>query len=147
MYCVSFGLTTYAVLLGSYVLTCLPFEIMHKFHLCRDKLIQPKYKSPENIRSKAFTMVAFNFTWLLALLLVASPVLEWAFPEDASFPTLPNAGLQILLSFIVDDLSFYTYHRYLHTNKSLYALYHKPHHIFKAPFAWTVSSSAPSALN
>lgn len=140
MVSVVFGLQTYCVLLCSYVASCLPFEIIYQLKLFEEKRIQPKFKISEDLRWKAFTMVIFNFSWLFVALLVASPVLDYIFPIDNAPPSVLIIILQILLSFVVDDLSFYCYHRFLHANKGLYVLYHKPHHTFRAPFAWTVST-------
>lgn len=147
IYNMTFGLYTYGVLLGSYVLSCLPFEIMHQMRLFEDKRIQPARKCTDEIRSKAFTMVTFNFSWLLILLIMASPLLERLFPAEGS-STVPSTHiclLQVLLSLVVDDMCFYCYHRYLHVNKALYHSLHKPHHVFKAPFAWTVSEVCQTA--
>lgn len=140
MFSVEFGLQTYCVLLCSYIACCLPFEIIHQLKLFEDKRLQPKFKYTDALRWKAFTMVSFNFCWLFLVLLAASPILEAIFPVDQEVsPSVLIIVFQILLSFVVDDMSFYCYHRYLHANKELYILYHKPHHAFKAPFAWTVS--------
>jgi sterol desaturase/sphingolipid hydroxylase (fatty acid hydroxylase superfamily) len=146
MFNVAFGLHTYCVLLGSYIASCLPFEIIYQLRLFEEKRIQPKIKCSHALRWKAFSMVGFNFSWLLVILLCASPVLEKIFHADRTLPSVLVVVFQIMLSFVVDDMSFYSYHRYLHMNKELYILYHKPHHVFKAPFAWTVSAHVRLAV-
>ena len=140
MFDITCGLQTYIVLLGSYIISCLPFEVIYQLGLFQDKLIQPRIQRKSEIQWEAFKMVSFNFCWLLLVLLFASPVLELTFPIDRPMPSLIMTVLQISLSFIVDDIFFYCYHRCLHANKALYVNYHKPHHTFKAPFVWTVSS-------
>ena len=39
--------------------------------------------------------------------------------------------------------AFAAYHRYLHEHPKLYVLYHKPHHVFTAPCAWTSHAVHP----
>ena len=53
---------------------------------------------------------------------------------------------RLALFFVIDDVWFYFYHRTLHTVPSLYIRFHKPHHVFTAPFAATSHAPPPVAM-
>jgi hypothetical protein len=56
----------------------------------------------------------------------------------------PFLALKMSFCFVLDDVCFYCYHRLLHSSKfGLYERFHKPHHLFKAPFAWTSHAVHP----
>jgi len=136
---------TYGVLLASWVGCCLPFEIMDRFRLFAEYKIQDRPIDPRH-REIAFRMAALNWTWLPFALLFASPLLAARFPEiELSAQSMPWSIilLQFITCFIVDDLCFYFYHRALHEIKPLYIRFHKPHHIFTAPFVWTSHAVHP----
>merc|ERR1712070_732584 len=68
--------------------------------------------------------------------------LECLLPSTQTPDMLKVAGY-FGASFLLDDLWFYAYHRTLHTYPTLYRRFHKPHHVFTAPFAWTSHAVHP----
>lgn len=88
-------------------------------------------------------MAGLNWCWLPFALLFASPLLQLRFALETPAHWWWSFPAQILASFVVDDIWFYAYHRYLHEHPKLYILYHKPHHVFTAPCAWTSHAVHP----
>jgi len=140
---VTYGLGTYTVLLASYVIPCVVFEIVDRSKFLRTYLIQPKkVESNFSLRRKALKMVVLNFAWLPFALYFGTPILKQNIPKEGYIDTLPFVGM-IVASFLIDDLCFYVYHRVLHEYPALYKRFHKPHHVFTAPFAWTSHAVHP----
>ena len=54
---------------------------------------------------------------------------------------------QLLASFLIDDACFYVYHRALHSRPWLYAAFHKQHHAYIAPFAWSSHAVHPVEMS
>jgi sterol desaturase/sphingolipid hydroxylase (fatty acid hydroxylase superfamily) len=53
---------------------------------------------------------------------------------ETTWPAWWVIPVQVLIAFILDDLWFYTYHRYLHENKFLLKHVHSIHHRATTPF-------------
>eukprot|EP00929_Paragymnodinium_shiwhaense_P015331 TRINITY_DN123405_c0_g1_i1.p1 TRINITY_DN123405_c0_g1~~TRINITY_DN123405_c0_g1_i1.p1 ORF type:complete len:256 (-),score=25.18 TRINITY_DN123405_c0_g1_i1:183-950(-) len=145
------GLGTYGVLLLSWVAACLPFHIMDHFGLEQHRRVQPKAERfGAGLAAKARAMVVLNWSWLICAVVAASPLLEHREVAESRGTGLlatvaPTACIaaKVALCFLIDDCSFYAYHRALHSHGSLYEHFHKPHHVFKAPFAWTSHAVHP----
>lgn len=135
---------TYSVLLVSWLVACIPFEICDQMGWLQQYRIQPSADWNPALKQKALKMAALNWAWLPFALLFASPILPSLFPikEDA-WTMVPMIIVQFAISFIVDDMFFYVYHRALHVYPTLYKKFHKPHHVFTAPFAWTSHAVHP----
>lgn len=98
-------------------------------------------------------MTILNWCWIPFALAFASPILARCFPAspDSVMVTgvsteIPDAArflAKVCICFLIDDVSFYCYHRVLHSNRVLYERFHKPHHVFTAPFAWTSHAVHP----
>ena len=87
-------------------------------------------------------MAGINWVGLAVVTVAASPGIEWLFPPRA-IPGLMTIVVYFAVSFLLDDLWFYAYHRTLHSSPGLYKRFHKPHHVFTAPFAWTSHAVHP----
>lgn len=138
-----YGLGTYAVLLGSWMLACAPFVVIDHFDLLVNRRIQQKAKVASSTRATARRMVLINFAWLLPAVVLAAPLLARCFPFDAVSPSWHLVPLIGALWFVLHDISFYSYHRVLHEVPWLYKTIHKPHHVFTAPFAWSSHAVHP----
>jgi 4-alpha-methyl-delta7-sterol-4alpha-methyl oxidase len=53
---------------------------------------------------------------------------------DTKWPVWWVIPVQVIIAFVVDDLWFYAYHRYLHENKFLLKYIHSIHHKATTPF-------------
>jgi len=145
-----YGLCTFAVLIGSWFASCAPFIFIDYFRLAEKYRIQhgpgggpaSAAASPAN-RSLARKMVALNWCWQLPTLIFASPFLRRVFPAETSAPTWWQFPIFFCVSFVLHDISFYTYHRILHEVPGLYRRFHKPHHVFTAPVAWMSHATHP----
>jgi sterol desaturase/sphingolipid hydroxylase (fatty acid hydroxylase superfamily) len=122
------GLQTYCILLGSYLGSCIPFEIIDRLKIYEDRKIQSNVRIGNDLKILAARMVTINFLWLIVVLYFVSPLLEIVLDMTSNMPSLLAFAMQISLSFVVDDAWFYCYHRYLHSNNSIYVQFHKPHH-------------------
>jgi len=145
------GLGTYCVLFGSWAAACLPFHCLDVFQWMQHRRLQPQVADRRQQRAKALDMIVLNWCWLVFALVGASPILAALFPlrlaEQQDLSGVSGADgpapliimfflLKVGLCFIIDDVSFYLYHRVLHAHPSLYERFHKPHHVFTAPFCW-----------
>ena len=141
---VPYWLGTYAVLFLSWFLACAFFELCEQRQWLRAYAIQPSQSPPSwALKRRALEMAALNWAWLPFALFAAAPVLRLRFSAEAPFPPLPLFAVQLVACFLLDDCCFYAYHRVLHVNKKLYVRFHKPHHVFTAPFAWTSHAVHP----
>ena len=141
---VPYWLGTYAVLFLSWFLACAFFELCEQRQWLRAYALQPSQSPPSwALKRRALEMAALNWAWLPFALFAAAPVLRLRFSAEAPFPPLPLFAVQLVACFLIDDLCFYAYHRVLHVNKKLYVRFHKPHHVFTAPFAWTSHAVHP----
>lgn len=154
---VEHGVSTFAVLFGSWAAYTAAFELLERLHIlpwgpvkrCQSRT-PPQSDSPE-LRARAWSMVQRIWALIFFLSLCGAPVMQRLFPTcqdalaEASTSTsyISFLALRIALAFLVDDLWFYWYHRVLHENKKLYALFHKPHHAFTQPFSWTSHAVHP----
>jgi len=137
------GAITYSVLLLSWLAACLPFEVFARTGWLHKYRLQPNAFPPsEQLHQKALRMAGFNWAWLAVATVAASPVIETLFPSMPLPPAWQIVGY-FGMSFLIDDLCFYCYHRLLHSHSTLYRLFHKPHHVFTAPFAWTSHAVHP----
>ena len=138
-----YAIGTYTVLLVSYVIPCLIFEVIDRSKFLQSYLIQPKkVETNFKLRKTAIRMAALNFGWLPIALYLGTPILKRLIPSEGHIDTLPFLGM-IAASFLIDDFCFYVYHRILHEIPALYKPFHKPHHMFTAPFAWTSHAVHP----
>lgn len=139
-----YALGTYTVLLLSWLIACVPFELCERMGWLQQYRIQPTAKWTPQVKRKALKMAAINWAWLPFALLFASPLLPLLFPmSNVPGSMLPMIVVQFAASFIIDDVCFYVYHRILHVYPTLYKNFHKPHHEFTAPFAWTSHAVHP----
>ena len=148
-----YGLPTYGVLIGSWLLACAPFFFLdrtgwaEKYRIQRTATGHPvRAATAPEIRAKALRLVVFNWVWIAVAVVAASPALAWLFPVDAPSPSLLQAPAVGALWFVMHDLSFYTYHRTLHSVPWLYKHVHSLHHAFSAPFAWSSHAVHPAEL-
>jgi len=133
---------TYLVLLSSWVVPCALFEVVDRSGHFEAYRIQPKTKQTDVVRRKAFRMALTNWAWLPFALFFAHPLLQRAFPYEGDVSWWRFFGM-VIVSFLVDDICFYCYHRVLHEVPFLYLRFHKPHHVYTAPFAWTSHAVHP----
>jgi len=141
---VHYGLGTYAVILSSWFASCLPFEVLK--HWLADYRLQPLPDAEKQRRLwwEMLRMVVINFTWLPIATVLASPLLEASFPNISS----NEKGWQwsvfrIVVCFVIDDICFYAYHRLFHNFQWLYVRFHRQHHQFVSPFAWSSHAIHP----
>lgn len=142
-----YGFGTYVVLLVSWLVSCLPFHCLDMMKTLQSRRLQPqKDRFSHGLATKALRMVLLNWSWLLFAVVAASHVLADLFPSGSrssadvlSFKFI----VKVLVCFVIDDFSFYWYHRLLHSHPALYTRFHKPHHVFTAPFAWTSHAVHP----
>ena len=83
-------LETYAVLLGSWLGSCLFIEALITFapDYCSQYKIQPNKPVTAKLKRSALLMSLQNFAWLPFALWAATPLLDGAFlPADAATPT------------------------------------------------------------
>lgn len=97
-------------------------------------------------------LIGFN----LAVLLVVSTVALALVPERVplAWPGLWTVATQVLLLFLLEDASFYAWHRLLHQNRTLYRRIHRIHHqawaplpleyIYVHPVEWMVGAAGPA---
>ena len=141
-----YGLWTYAVLLTSWLIACIPFEICDRMRWFRRYLTQPKSRPvARGIKEQAFSMVVFNWAWLMPALVMASPILAFWFPDRPCRPSVLRFFVQVVACFLIDDVCFYAYHRALHADRWLFDKFHRPHHVFKAPFSWSSQRRLPAS--
>ena len=81
---------------------------------------------------KRMTLFIFNFLILLSVAGFGSYLLYESL-ETAMHPFW-LIGLQILFAFIIDDVWFYFFHRWLHENKYMLKNVHSIHHRATTPF-------------
>lgn len=107
------------MLLTSWLVGVLPFTVCDVMGWCQQYKVQPQmhWKAvPAKLKMACVRMVATNWAWLLPTVIAASPVLQHLLqPPQAPLPSLPQAMLYIAAWFVLDDLSFYAYHRLLHS--------------------------------
>lgn len=137
-------LTTWLVIQISYWGFSLPYYFIIKSKALEKYKIQPKVAWTEEEKKKAFKAVAFNIG-LLTLLLPAGPLLFGLipFPKLTPLPSWKSLALQVFGCQVIEDFTFYWSHRLLHAVPSLYKKYHKQHHEFTSPFAWTAAYAHP----
>ena len=123
------GLPTYGVLLSSWVLACLPFELLDRFALLQRYRCQPEkpvWAKPE-LRRLAWRMVVRNWGLVLLAVLLSAPLLKVLFPLQL-VPAAHASGaqhggaqsrwssafsmlLKLFVALVLDDVWFYAYHR------------------------------------
>ena len=123
------GLPTYGVLLSSWVLACLPFELLDRTALLQRYRCQPEKPvwAPE-LRRLAWRMVVRNWVLVLIAVLLSAPLLKVLFPLQL-VPAAPASGgaqhggaqsrwssalsmlLKLFVALVLDDVWFYAYHR------------------------------------
>lgn len=86
----------------------------------------------EGIFSNRMPLFIFNFITLLVFSGVGAYFI-FDFLDTTWDPWYVIAG-QVLFAFLIDDLFFYFYHRYLHENKFLLKHIHSIHHRATKPF-------------
>lgn len=163
-YLIFYGIGTYMVLLLSWLVMCISFEVVDRTGIFEQWKLQPS-QVDSTLRWKAIKMSLTNFAWLPFALLFASPLISQRIrlnniDDSMDLNTIISnvvkndihkgynngictISIQILLSFILDDCCFYIYHRILHSHKFLYGHFHKQHHEFTMPFAWTSHAVHP----
>lgn len=145
-----YGLGTYTAVVGSWGLACSFFKVIEAAPWAQPYRVQ---KSPNggavaaNVdpekRQLALQMVCINWAWLLPLSLLGGPVLKTIFEDTAAPPPLWQAPFVALLWFVLHDVSFYSYHRLMHEVPWMYKRFHKQHHMFTAPWAWSATAVHP----
>ena len=106
---VTYAFGTYAVLLVSYIVPCLIFEVIDRSAFLKSYLIHPKkVETNFKLRKTAIRMAFLNFAWLPIALYFATPILKRLIPREGHIETLPFVGM-IAASFFIDDFCFYMY--------------------------------------
>jgi methylsterol monooxygenase len=148
-----YGVGTYCVLLGSWAASSAPFVALNHFGIAERYRMQPASGGGSPVSSEiykiALRMVSTNWILVFVAVTLGAPVIKWLFPADAPTAvacTLTRSLGVIVLWFFLHDFSFYWYHRVLHEVPSLYRRFHKPHHIFTAPFGWMSHATHPVEL-
>lgn len=172
-YFLFYGIGTYSVLLMSWLTICIPFDIVDRTGIFSKWKLQPNAHdrtSSALLKQRALRLAFKNWAWLPFALLLATPLLKQRIQlhcidsidvnhanmsslvihifnnpvnECANHNSVLKIFFQIVLSFILDDVCFYVYHRILHSHRFLYIHFHKMHHKFTAPFAWTSHAVHP----
>ena len=136
-----FALSIWPILFFTWLSTCIFFEILGRIPYIKKYRLQPNVS--QQLKYEAITMSLQNWIFILFLCIMSMPFLHLIFESRPIVDNnLSTTILQLVLSFIIDDTIFYTYHRLLHSNRSLYR-YHKPHHRFTAPTVWTSHAVHP----
>ncbi len=87
---------------------------------------------PKGLFLSRMPLFLFNLATLIALSAFGAYMMFDFF--DTNWPVWWVIPIQVTVAFIVDDLWFYTYHRYLHENKFLLKHIHSIHHKATTPF-------------
>ena len=109
-----YGLGTYAVLLGSWLIACAPFALLdatgwaerYRIQKTADGKRVQAFTSPQ-VRAVARRLVLVNWAWLLPAVVLAAPLLRRLFPEDAPAPALARLPVVFLVWYVLHDMSFY----------------------------------------
>jgi sterol desaturase/sphingolipid hydroxylase (fatty acid hydroxylase superfamily) len=125
------ALYTALVLLGSNFLGFIYTYIVLNTNLLAKFRIQNK-PYHKGIFWKRMPLFLFNLSTLIALSAFGAYFMFDYFQTE--WPSWWVIILQVLLAFIIDDLWFYFYHRYLHENKFLLKHVHSIHHRATTPF-------------
>lgn len=145
-------LGTFATHALAYWGTGLPFVIIEQCwpSLIAHCKIQPSIKVPRrqlhsllrhSVRSQISLLMGFVVLRKLKLAFVDR--LAKRMVVDAPLPTARRICSELIVNMLMQELTFYTTHRLLHTGR-LYKLIHKKHHEFKAPIS-LVSEYASNA--
>lgn len=86
----------------------------------------------ESVFKKRMPLFIFNFILLISVAGVSSYLIYDTL--ETSFIPLWMIGLQVLFAFIIDDIWFYFFHRWLHENKFMLKHVHSIHHRATTPF-------------
>jgi hypothetical protein len=89
------GLQTYCILLGSYLGSCIPFEIIDRLKIYEDRKIQSNVRIGNDLKILAARMVTINFLWLIVVLYFVSPLLEIVLDMTSNMPSLLAFAMQI----------------------------------------------------
>ena len=87
---------------------------------------------PKGLFMSRMPLFLFNLGTLIALSAFGAYMMFDFF--DTNWPVWWVIPIQVTIAFVVDDLWFYTYHRYLHENKFLLKHIHSIHHKATTPF-------------
>jgi len=139
-----YGLGTYAVIIVSWFAACLPFEVLK--HWLAPYRLQPLPDSEKQKRlwTTMLRLVTINLAWLPIATILAAPLLKASFPNISSYENgLFWIVFRIVVCFVIDDICFYIYHRLFHNIEWLYVRFHRQHHQFVSPFAWSSHAIHP----
>jgi sterol desaturase/sphingolipid hydroxylase (fatty acid hydroxylase superfamily) len=129
------GQATFLVILSAYLSFVMPCTLIDELQFFKPWKIQPTRSPPtKNEYKEAFRMVFLNFAWLLPVTFMATPILEQFLQQHVTNISIQEILFCFPFFWFFDDLCFYWYHRAFH-HPLLYARFHKPHHVFTAPFA------------
>ncbi len=87
---------------------------------------------PKGLFWSRMPLFLFNLATLIALSAIGAYMMFDFF--DTNWPLWWIIPVQVLIVFVVDDLWFYVYHRYLHENKFFLKHIHSIHHKATTPF-------------
>jgi sterol desaturase/sphingolipid hydroxylase (fatty acid hydroxylase superfamily) len=158
------GFMTWLVIAGSASAGWTPYAVLDSKGWLQRYRIHGTAIANESAKDLCKQLVIRNFVLLLFVTTASAPILDMLFPFKGApvhVLQLPGGGEYIqdnrlggLLGFktmcrcfpvffVMHDLWFYAYHRFLHTNKQMYKRFHKIHHTFTVPFAMTSHALHP----
>eukprot|EP00933_Yihiella_yeosuensis_P018864 TRINITY_DN15381_c0_g1_i1.p1 TRINITY_DN15381_c0_g1~~TRINITY_DN15381_c0_g1_i1.p1 ORF type:complete len:309 (-),score=43.10 TRINITY_DN15381_c0_g1_i1:312-1238(-) len=138
----SYGRTWFLVVAGNVCVTfsfwfCGGLMMIPAFYQMKQWKIQPKKEMQGSELLRAMPLIVFNY--LISLVLVPA-AFYFGLPDSAfDFKSLPGTAVLARDAFVwltVEELMFFYLHRFMHRNKTAYALIHKLHHTWTAPVAW-----------
>lgn len=144
------GLQVYLVVVTAYLSYVIPCSIMEYYEIFSKEKLQ-RNPTAKEVRLCA-RMVALNFAWLLPATYLSTGILQFFVETESSLlvstkdvdpATVTREITRLVFFFLVDDVWFYAYHRLLHSVPKLYQMFHKPHHVFTAPFSATAFATHP----
>jgi len=136
-------LYTWLVMNVAYWGLALPYTLFLyvKFPAIEKYKIQQKVPWDGKMRAKALKTVAINVALITIPLNV--PIALIAPKLLLPIPSWYTIAWQVLFCQFMEDITFYFVHRTLHAVPYLYKNFHKTHHEFISPFAWTAAYAHP----
>jgi sterol desaturase/sphingolipid hydroxylase (fatty acid hydroxylase superfamily) len=125
------ALGTVLVLLASNLFGLIYSMVVLKTNIFKPFRIQTKNYDPTIFR-KRMPLFVFNFLILLSVAGIGSFLIYESM--DTTVVSIWIIASQILFAFVIDDVWFYFFHRWLHENKFMLKNVHAIHHRATTPF-------------